>query len=132
VRCFIKAALENSGGLNSVTALRKNDNERATVFHCVRLFDPERRLVREPPRQCLGPIWRVTNEGESGFGKVNNRVKVADRRPQGILGGIVVGCLFKGRGKAWPMEGHYRFPCLFSKRSNQALRPGPPPKPLSN
>ena len=25
--------------------------------------------------------------------------------------------------KAWPMEGHYRVPSLFSKRSNQALRP---------
>ena len=33
--------------------------------------------------------------------------------------------------KAGPMEGHYRVPSLFSKRSNQALRPGPPPKPLS-
>ena len=30
------------------------------------------------------------------------------------------------------MEGHYRVPSLFSKCSNPALRPGPPPKPLSN
>ena len=28
------------------------------------------------------------------------------------------------------MEGHYRVPSLFSKRSNQALRPGPPPEAL--
>ena len=34
--------------------------------------------------------------------------------------------------KAWPMEGHYWVPSLFSTCSNQALRPGPPPKPLSN
>ena len=46
---------------------------------------------------------------------------------QGILGGSVVGCPLNGRGEAWPMEGHYRVPSLFSKRSNQALRPGPLP-----
>jgi len=51
---------------------------------------------------------------------------------KGFLGGSVVGCPLKGRGKAWQMEGHYRVPSLYSKRSNQALRPGPPPKPLSN
>jgi hypothetical protein len=38
-----------------------------------------------------------------------------------------VGCPLNGREKAWPMEGHYRVSSLFSKRSNQALRPGPPP-----
>jgi len=35
-------------------------------------------------------------------------------RPQRILGGSVVGCPLKGRGKAWPMEGHYRVSSLFS------------------
>jgi len=51
---------------------------------------------------------------------------------KGILGGSVVGCPLNGREKARPMEGHYRVPSLFSTRSNQALRPGRPPKPLSN
>ena len=35
-----------------------------------------------------------------------------------------------GHGRA--EEGHYRVPSLYPKRSSQALRPGPPPKPLSN
>jgi len=29
-------------------------------------------------------------------------------------------------------RGKYRVPSLYPRRSNQALRPGPPPKPLSN
>jgi hypothetical protein len=47
--------------------------------------------------------------------------------------GSAVGYPPNGREKAWPMEGHHRVPSLFSKRSDQVLRPGPPhPKPLSN
>jgi len=38
----------------------------------------------------------------------------------------------KSKHQYWPMEGHYWVPSLFSKRSNQALRPGPLSKPLSN
>ena len=64
---------------------------------------------------------------------IGGSFKAADHRPQpGILGGSAVGCPLNGREKAWPMEGYYRVPSLFSKRSNQALRPGPPPKPVSN
>ena len=47
------------------------------LFHDVRLYDPERRLVRAPPRKCLGICRRVTNKGESGFGIANGRGTVA-------------------------------------------------------
>ena len=53
---------------------------------------------------------------------------------EGILGGSVVGCPLNGREKAWRMEGHYRVPSLFSKRSNPASRPvlkGGPDPPLT-
>jgi len=43
------------------------------LFHDVRLYDPERRLVRGPPPKCLGMSRRVTNKGESGFGIANDR-----------------------------------------------------------
>ena len=45
-----------------------------------------------PPRKCLGLCLRVTNKGESGFGKANNRVKAKEYRLYGILGGSAVGC----------------------------------------
>jgi len=73
------------------------------------------------------PAWRLV--APSSPCRINTKRK---HQSKGILGGSVVGCPLKGRGKTWPMEGHYRVPSLFSKRSNQALRPGPPPKPLSN
>jgi len=47
------------------------------LFHDVRLYDPERRLVRGPPRKGLGMCRRVTNKGESGFGIANDRGTVA-------------------------------------------------------
>jgi len=47
------------------------------LFHDVRLYDPERRLVRGFPRKCLGMCRCVTNEGESGFGIANDRFTVA-------------------------------------------------------
>jgi len=48
------------------------------LFHNGRLFDPERRLVCGSPRKSLGTCWRVTNKGESWFGKANNnRVAVS-------------------------------------------------------
>ena len=43
------------------------------LFHDVRLFDPERRLVRGPPRKGLGMCRRVTNKGESWFGIASDR-----------------------------------------------------------
>jgi len=43
------------------------------LFHDVRLYDPERWLVRGSPRKCLGMCRRVTNKGESGFGIANDR-----------------------------------------------------------
>ena len=51
------------------------------LFHDVRLFDPERSLVRVPPWKSLGMCRRVTNKGESGFGKASDRVKAEDHRP---------------------------------------------------
>ena len=71
---------------------------------------------------------RVTNKGESGVGKANDRVEAEEHRPYGILGGSVVGCPLSRREKARPLfEGHYRVPNLYPKRSSQALRPGPFP-----
>jgi len=60
--------------------------------------------VREPPWKGLWPIWRVTNKGEIGFGKASDRVRRRTTAQKGILGGSVVGCPLKGRGKAWPGE----------------------------
>ena len=88
-------------------------------------YYPERRLVRCPPWKSLEMCWRVTNEGESGFGKANDRVEAKEHRLYGILGGSVVGCPLNRREKARPLfEGHYRVPSLYPKRSSQALRPG--------
>jgi len=47
------------------------------LFHDVRLYDPERRLMRGSPRKCLGMCRRVTNKGESGFGIAIDRGTVA-------------------------------------------------------
>ena len=44
-------------------------------------YYPERRLVRVPPWKSLGMCLRVTNKGESGFGKANDRVEAKDHRP---------------------------------------------------
>ena len=89
-------------------------------------YYPERILVRGAP-------WSVTNKGESGFGKASYRVKAEYHRPLGILGEVWWGTLSR-RENARPLfEGHDRVPSLYPKRSNQALRPGPPHnKPLSN
>ena len=35
----------------------------------------------EEPRKSLGLCLRVTNKGESGFGKASDRVKAKDHRP---------------------------------------------------
>ena len=44
-----------------------------------------------------------------------------------------MGCPPNRREKARPLfEGHYRVPSLYPKRSSQALRPGPPPKPYQH
>ena len=42
--------------------------------------------MRGPPWKSLGLLRRVTNKGESGFGKANDRVEAKDHRPSGILG----------------------------------------------
>ena len=49
------------------------------LFHDVRLFDPERSLVRVPPWKSLGMCRRVTNNGESGFG-IDKRQRYGVRR----------------------------------------------------
>ena len=40
--------------------------------------------MRVPPWKSLGLCLRVTNKGESGFGKASDRAKAKDHRPQGI------------------------------------------------
>ncbi len=37
-----------------------------------------------PPLKSLGMCLRVTNKGESGFGKASDRVKVEEHRPRGF------------------------------------------------
>ena len=46
--------------------------------------------MRVFPWKSLGLCLRVTNKGESGFGKASDRAKAKDLRPQGIFGGSVV------------------------------------------
>ena len=62
-----------------------------------------------------------------------NKQSKAQEAQKAGSGGSVVGCPLNRREKARPLlEGHYRVPSLYPKRSGQAWRPGPPPKPLSN
>ena len=49
--------------------------------------------MRVPPGKSLGMCLRVTNKGESGFGKANDRVEAKDHRPSGILGEVWWGAL---------------------------------------
>ena len=49
--------------------------------------------MRGAPRKSLGIFRRVTNKGESGFGKASDRVKAKDHRPSGILGEVWWGAL---------------------------------------
>ena len=51
--------------------------------------------MRGPPWKSLGLCLRVTNKGESGFGKASDRVKAEDHRPSGILGKVWWGALSK-------------------------------------
>ncbi len=37
--------------------------------------------MRVPPWKSLGLCLRVTNKGESGFGKANDRAEAEDHRP---------------------------------------------------
>ena len=95
------------------------------LFHDVRLYDPERRLVRGPPRKGLGMCRRVTNKGESGFGIANDRGTVAvewkhhrcDRlkRPRDLS--IEVSVL-----RGWDPKVPVGSPVSFPKRSNPAWR----------
>ncbi len=77
---------------------------------------------------CL--CLRVTKKAQSGFSKTNDRVKAKDHRPQGIPVVVWWGA-HSAEGEKLD-ERHYRVPSLSPKRSNQAWRPGSPPKPLSN
>ena len=49
--------------------------------------------MRGPPWKSLGMCRRVTNKGESGFGKASDRAKAEDHRPSGILGEVWWGAL---------------------------------------
>ena len=83
-----------------------------------------KRTIRTPPF-----IWRP-GCFPYHFRK-NGQSKNQSIRPKS--GGSVVGRPLSRREKAKPLfEGHYPVPSLYPKRSSQALRPGPPPKPLSN
>ena len=44
--------------------------------------------MRVPPRKSLGMCRRVSNKGESGFGKASDRVKAEDHRPSVTLGKV--------------------------------------------
>ena len=95
------------------------------LFHDVRLYDPERRLVRGSPRKGLGMCRRVTNKGESGFGIANDRGTVAvewkhhrcDRlkRPRDLS--MEVSVL-----RGWDPKVPVGSPVSFPKRSNPAWR----------
>ena len=95
------------------------------LFHDVRLYDPERRLVRGPPRKCLGMCRRVTNKGESGFGIANDRGTVAvewkhhrcDRLKRQRDLSIEVSVL-----RGWDPKVPVGSPVSFPKRSNPAWR----------
>ena len=95
------------------------------LFHDVRLYDPERRLVRGPPRKCLGMCRRVTNKGESGFGIANDRGTVAvewkhhrcDRLKRRRDLSIEVSVL-----RGWDPKVPVGSPVSFPKRSNPAWR----------
>ncbi len=49
--------------------------------------------MRGPPWKSLGMCRRVTNKGESGFGKANDRVEAKDHSTSGILGEVWWGAL---------------------------------------
>ena len=95
------------------------------LFHDVRLYDPERRLVRGPPRKCLGMCRRVTNKGESGFGIANDRGTVAvewkhhrcDRLKRRRDLSMEVSVL-----RGWDPKVPVGSPVSFPKRSNPAWR----------
>ena len=95
------------------------------LFHDVRLYDPERRLVRGPPRKCLGMCRRVTNKGESGFGIANGRGTVAvewkhhrcDRLKRRRDLSVEVSVL-----RGWDPKVPVGSPVSFPKRSNPAWR----------
>ena len=79
----------------------------------------------------LGSVWGIFGvrpiRERAGSAKPTTELWQLITAQQGFLGGSAVGCPLNGREKAWLMEGHYRVPSLFSKRSNPALRPGAPP-----
>ena len=95
------------------------------LFHDVRLYDPERRLVRGSPRKGLGMCRRVTNKGESGFGIANDRGTVAvewkhhrcDRLKRQRDLSMEVSVL-----RGWDPKVPVGSPVSFPKRSNPAWR----------
>ncbi len=87
--------------------------------------------MRITPWNSLGLCRRVTNKGESGFGKASDRLKSEDHCPYWILSEVWWGAL--------SVEGRKldrcskiitsRVPNLYPKRCSQALRPNPPISP---
>ena len=86
-----------------------------------------------PPLEGFGTCRRVTNKGESGLLKANERVKAEDHRPQKIPVVVWWGAPSMEGGKLdrWKV---ITLSCsqLSPKRTDQESRPGPPRKPLSN
>ena len=77
--------------------------------------------MRGPPWKSLGMCRRVTDKGESGFGKASDRGKSKDHRPYGILGEVWWGALsVEGRKLDRCSKVIIWFPSLYPKRFNQA------------
>jgi len=111
------------------------------LFHDVRVYDPERRLVRGPPRKCLGMCRRMTNKGESGFGIASGRGTASVEQyygepfktAEGPLHGTVLSPCedsgSRGPSRGWDPKVPVGSPVSFPKRSNPAWRLVPPPPP---
>ena len=75
------------------------------------------------PLEEFGLFFACDNKGESGFGKVSDRAKAKDLRPQGNPGGSVVGC---------PLNGRLLLGFRSPESALTSVEARTPPKPLSN
>ena len=65
----------------ALTTLAPNRHQGVHSFYLTMSarYHPERSLVHVPSWKCLGLCLHVTNKGESGFGKANDRFKAIAR-----------------------------------------------------
>jgi len=131
-RSLIKDLKRYAGTGQSISGCRGVRNLSPTgavfLFHDVRLFDPERRSARGPPRKCLGMCRRVTNTGESGFGIANGRVAVSVEQYYGeplnpakgpLHGSVLSSCedsVLRGWEPKGPVGSPDSFPSALNKR----------------